>query len=78
MPPPAVTKSPVANASNIAGQTQEGTLLPQREAPALLLENRGSVSLQNVERNRDSACHEPFFEERNARDKLEPSVSKTG
>ncbi|KAF8772099.1 hypothetical protein HU200_006092 [Digitaria exilis] len=78
IPPPAVNKSPVANDSNIAEETQEGPLLPQREEPALLLENRGSISLQNVERNRDSACHEAFFEERNGRDKPEPSVSKTG
>ncbi|RCV23160.1 hypothetical protein SETIT_4G276600v2 [Setaria italica] len=77
IPPPAV-KSSVANESNIAEETQEGTLLPQREEPAPLLENRGSLSLQDVERNRDSACHEAFFEERNARDKSEPSVSKTG
>ncbi|CAN6192799.1 unnamed protein product [Urochloa humidicola] len=78
LPPPAVNKSSVANDSNIAEETQALTLLPQNEEPTLLLENRGSVSLQNVERNRDSACHEAFFEERNARDKSEPSVSKTG
>ncbi|CAN6220111.1 unnamed protein product [Urochloa humidicola] len=78
IPPPAVNKSSVANDSNIAEETQEQTLMPQNEEPTLLLENRGSVSLQNVERNRDSACHESFFEERYARDKSEPSVSKTG
>ncbi|KAG2608468.1 cyclin-A2-1-like [Panicum virgatum] len=78
IPPPAVNRSSVANDSKIAEETQEGTFLPQREEPALLLENMGPLSLQNVERNRDSACHEAFFEERNARDRPEASVSKTG
>ncbi|CAN6200541.1 unnamed protein product [Urochloa humidicola] len=79
IPPPAVNRSAVANDPNIAEETQEQTLLlPQNEEPTLLLENRGALSLQNVERNRDSACHEAFFEERNARDKSEPSVPKTG
>lgn len=77
-PPPAGNGSSFANDSNIAEETQEEKLLAQREEPILLLENRGSLSLQNVERNRDSDCHEAFFEERNLRDKCEPSVSKNG
>ncbi|XP_066377369.1 cyclin-A2-1-like [Miscanthus floridulus] len=78
IPPQAGNGSSFANDSSIAEETQEEKLLAQREEPILLLENRGSLSLQNVERNRDSACHETFFKERNVRDICEPSVSKNG
>ena len=78
IPPPAGNGGSFANDSSIAEETQEEKLLAQKEEPILLLENRGSLSLQNVERNRDSACHETFFKERNVRDICEPSVSKNG
>lgn len=77
IPQPAGNGGSFANDSSIAEETQE-KLLAQKEEPILLLENRGSLSLQNVERNRDSACHEAFFKERNVRDICEPSVSKNG
>ncbi|PWZ22541.1 hypothetical protein Zm00014a_036695 [Zea mays] len=77
-PPPAGNGSALTNVLNIAEETQAEKILAERVEPVLLLENRGPLSLQNVERNRDSACHEVFFEERNLRDKCEPSVSKNG
>ena len=78
IPPPAGNGGSFGNGLSIAEETQEEKLLAQKEEPILLLENRGSLSLQNVERNRDSACHETFFKERNVRDICEPSVSKNG
>ncbi|KAJ1260995.1 hypothetical protein BS78_10G274500 [Paspalum vaginatum] len=77
VPPSAVNGSSITINSNVPEETQEGKLLAPREEPPLLLENTGLLSLQNVERNRDSACHEAFFGERNVMDKPEPSVSKT-
>lgn len=78
IPPLAGNGSSFANDSSIAEETQEEKLLAQREEPILLLENTAPLSLQNVERNRDSACHEAFFKKRNVRDICEPSVSKNG
>lgn len=78
IPPQSGNGGSFANDSSIAEETQEEKLLAQKEEPILLLENKGSLSLQNVERNRDSACHEAFYKERNVRDICEPSVSKHG
>ncbi|XP_062227742.1 cyclin-A2-1-like [Phragmites australis] len=76
--PPAVNGTSCVNDSNVAEETQYANLLAPREEPNVLLENGGSLSLRNIERNRDSACHEAFFEERNVRDRPEPCLSKTG
>lgn len=78
LPPPAVSGSPFVNDSNSAEETQKADHLAPVEEPTVLLENKGPLSLQNIERNRDSGCHEAFFEERIARDKPEPADSKTG
>ncbi|KAL6603291.1 hypothetical protein ACP70R_043652 [Stipagrostis hirtigluma subsp. patula] len=78
IPPTAVTGSSFVNDSNIAAETQVKILLAPEEEPNVLLENCGSLSLQNIEQNRNSVCNEAFFEERNMRDKPEPSASKTG
>ncbi|KAL6660930.1 hypothetical protein ACP70R_000314 [Stipagrostis hirtigluma subsp. patula] len=78
IPPTAVTGSSFVNDSNIAGETKVKILLAPEEEPNVLLENCGSLSLQNIEQNRNSVCNEAFFEERNMRDKPEPSASKTG
>ncbi|TVU07617.1 hypothetical protein EJB05_40981 [Eragrostis curvula] len=77
-PPPAVNGSSFVNDSKVAEDTEQANLLAPKEDPPVLLENVGSLSLQNIDRNRDSMCHEAFFEERNVRDIPEPAESKTG
>jgi cyclin-A len=49
-----------------------------KEKPTVLQEHVELLSLQNIDRNRDSACHGPFFEERNVRDEPQPAESKIG
>ncbi|XP_062203538.1 cyclin-A2-1-like isoform X2 [Phragmites australis] len=66
------------NDSNSAEETQKADLLAQKKNSTVLLENKGALSLQNIERNRDSACHEVFFKERNVRGKSESADSKAG
>ncbi|KAL6873614.1 hypothetical protein ACP4OV_013696 [Aristida adscensionis] len=78
IPTPAVNGSSFANDCDIAEETQAAIPLAPREEPTVLLENRGSVSLQNIERNRDSTCNEAFYVERNIMDKPGHSESKTG
>ncbi|CAN6329153.1 unnamed protein product [Urochloa humidicola] len=74
--PPDVGGSSFANDSNGAEETQEVDLLAQKHA--VLVENKGALSLQNTERNRDCTFHEAFIEERNARNKLETAALKSG
>ncbi|KAL5225728.1 hypothetical protein ABZP36_012367 [Zizania latifolia] len=78
LPPPAVSGCSLVNDSKSAEETQKVELLVPREESTDLPVNEGSLSLQNIERNRDSGCHEAFFEARNATDKPEPADSKTG
>ncbi|PAN21096.1 hypothetical protein PAHAL_3G440000 [Panicum hallii] len=66
------------NDSNSAEETQKVDLLAQKKKQIGLVEKEGAVSLQNIEQNRDSAFHEAFFEERNARNKLEIAALKAG
>ncbi|CAN6342980.1 unnamed protein product [Urochloa humidicola] len=67
-----------AGDSKGAEETQEVDLLAQKKKHVLLVENKGALSLQNTERNRDFAFHEAFIEQRNARNKLETSALKSG
>ncbi|OEL14242.1 Cyclin-A2-1 [Dichanthelium oligosanthes] len=76
--PLAVGGSSFVNDSNSAEETQKVDLLAQKKKHIVLLENKGALSLQNIEQNRDNACHEVFFEERNARNKLETAALKAG
>ncbi|KAL5206279.1 hypothetical protein ABZP36_034488 [Zizania latifolia] len=78
LPPPAVSGNSLVIDSKSSEEMQKVELLAPREEPTDLPENEGSLSLQNIERNRDSGCHEVFFEARNAMDKPEPADSKTG
>ncbi|CAL4892096.1 unnamed protein product [Urochloa decumbens] len=77
--PVEVGGSSFVNDSNIAEETQEVDLLAQKKKKhVVLVENKGALSLQNTERNRDCAFHEAFFEERNARNKLETAALNAG
>ncbi|XP_062178887.1 cyclin-A2-1-like [Phragmites australis] len=78
IPPPVVNRSSVVNDSNIAEETQYANILAPKQEPTVLFENGGSLSLQNIERNRDSACHDAFFGARNVRDEPQLSESKIG
>ncbi|KAF0889553.1 hypothetical protein E2562_028648, partial [Oryza meyeriana var. granulata] len=80
LPPLAVGGTSFVNDSKSSEETQKVDVLAQTEEPTNLLENGGPgpLSLQNIERNRDSACHEAFFESRNAMDKPELANSKAG
>nr|CAB3462134.1 unnamed protein product [Digitaria exilis] len=69
--PLAVGGSSFVNDSNSAEETRKVELLAQKKKQIVLVENKGALPLQNTERIRDSACHEAFFEERNASNKLE-------
>ena len=68
----------VVNDSHNVEETQKAELLPPKEEPTALLENKGSLSLWNFARNRESGVHEPFFQGRNTRDKSETADSNTG
>ncbi|KAK8458405.1 hypothetical protein SEVIR_3G373900v4 [Setaria viridis] len=78
LPPLDVGGSSFVNDSNSAEETRKVDLLAQKKKHNVLVENKGALSLQNTERNRDHACHEAFFEERNARNKLETAALKAG
>uniref|UniRef100_A0A453GVW3 Cyclin N-terminal domain-containing protein n=1 Tax=Aegilops tauschii subsp. strangulata TaxID=200361 RepID=A0A453GVW3_AEGTS len=78
-PLPAVSgTSFVVNDSHNVEESQKAELLPPKEEPTALLENKGSLSLWNIARNRESGVHEPFFQGRNTRDKSETADSNTG
>jgi cyclin-A len=77
VPPTAVNGSSFVNESMVAEAMKEENLLAKEE-PTVLQEHVGLLSLQNIDRNRDSACHEAFFEERNVRHDAQPAESKTG
>ena len=66
------------NDPNSAEETQKVDLLAQKKKQTVLVENKGVLSLQNIEQNRDIAFHEAFFGERNARNKLETAALKAG
>nr|CAB3465966.1 unnamed protein product [Digitaria exilis] len=76
--PLAVGGSSFVNDSNSAEETHKVELLAQKKKQIVLVENKEALPLQNTERIRDSACHEAFFEERNARNKLETASLKAG
>uniref|UniRef100_A0A0D9Y0C5 Uncharacterized protein n=1 Tax=Leersia perrieri TaxID=77586 RepID=A0A0D9Y0C5_9ORYZ len=76
--PPLAAGTSVVNDSKSSEENQKVDLLAQKENPTDLLEDEGLLSLQNIERNRDSSCHEAFFEARNAMDRPELSDSKAG
>uniref|UniRef100_A0A0E0MMQ3 Uncharacterized protein n=1 Tax=Oryza punctata TaxID=4537 RepID=A0A0E0MMQ3_ORYPU len=78
LPPPAVAGTSFVNNSRSSEETQKVELLAKAEEPTNLFENEGLLSLQNIERNRDSNFHEAFFEARNAMDKHELADSKAG
>jgi cyclin A len=63
---------------NDSEETQKAELCAPREEPTALLENKGSLSLQNIDWNRLSGFHEAFFQGRNTRDNSETSDSKNG
>ena len=76
--PLAAGGSSFVNDPNSAEETQKVDLLAQKKKQTVLVENKGALSLQNIEQNRDIAFHEAFFEERNARNKLETAALKAG
>ncbi|RLN27468.1 cyclin-A2-1-like [Panicum miliaceum] len=76
--PLAAGESLFVNDSNSAEETQKVYLLAQKKKQTVLVENKGALPLQNIEQNRDIAFHEAFFEERNARNKLETAALKAG
>ncbi|XP_015698518.1 cyclin-A2-1 isoform X2 [Oryza brachyantha] len=76
LPLPAAGGNSVVNDSRNSEETQKVDLLAQLDEHTDLLGNEGALSLQNIERNRDSACHEAFFEARNGTDKPEFADSK--
>lgn len=78
VPPPAVNASSFVNDCKVAEDTKEAKPLEPTEEPTVLQDNVGPLSLQNIDRNRDSACHEAFFEERNTWDEPQPAESKCG
>uniref|UniRef100_A0A0E0BT23 Cyclin-like domain-containing protein n=2 Tax=Oryza TaxID=4527 RepID=A0A0E0BT23_9ORYZ len=78
LPPPAVAGTSFVIDSKSSEETQKVELLAKAEEPTNLFENEGLLSLQNIERNRDSNCHEAFFEARNTMDKHELADSKPG
>lgn len=59
-------------------EAQKEELSPPKEEPTALLENKGSLLLQNTERNRESGFHEALFQGRVTRDKFETANSNTG
>ena len=73
-PLPAVSEASFVNDSKEAHKAE---LFAPKEEPTALLENKGSLSLQNIERNRLSGFHEAFFQGRNTRDKSE-TADKNG
>ncbi|KAK3134545.1 hypothetical protein QOZ80_6AG0550560 [Eleusine coracana subsp. coracana] len=78
VPPPAVNGSSFVNDCKVVEDTKEANLLVSKDECTVLQDNMGPLSLQNIDRNRDSACHEAFFEERNTRDEPQPAESKCG
>ena len=63
---------------NDSEEAQKAELCAPKEEPTALLENKASLSLQNIEWNRLSGVHEAFFMGRNTRDKSETADSKNG
>uniref|UniRef100_A0ACD5YLC9 Uncharacterized protein n=1 Tax=Avena sativa TaxID=4498 RepID=A0ACD5YLC9_AVESA len=74
-PLPAVSEASFVNGSE---EAQKAELFAPKEEPTALLENRRSLSLQNIEQNRLSGFHEVFFQGRNTRDKSETADSQNG
>jgi cyclin-A len=64
--------------SKSADKIQKENLLAQKKKPIALLRNNVPPSLQNVERNRATACHEAIIEAKNARHQSKSSNSKAG
>ncbi|KAL6593916.1 hypothetical protein ACP70R_048817 [Stipagrostis hirtigluma subsp. patula] len=76
--PPTAGGNSLVNACNTAEEIKKADLLAEKKNPTVKVENDGAPSVHNVEQNRVSACHEVFFEERNARVKSKPAESEAG
>ncbi|TVU50147.1 hypothetical protein EJB05_01504 [Eragrostis curvula] len=74
---PAAGRRSFLNDSKRAGKTQRADLLTQKKDPTILL-GKQVPPLQDIKRNRDSACHDAIIEARNARHQSKSANSKFG